>query len=161
MMLSTADLFDANPDTVSVCELQFRSFGLRRCFSGRCVPIRVDQDHRPVRDLVSTAGGDGVIVVDGAGSLTVGLMGDALAELAMKNGWAGAIIYGVIRDSAMIDRLDFGVKALGTTARRSEVERGGVKGAAVEFGGVRFSPDDWVYADLDSVIVSPRQLELA
>ena len=87
-------------------------------------------------------------------------MGDRLAELAVKNGWVGAIIHGVIRDSAAIDRLDFGVKTLGTTARRSEVERGGVPGVAVEFGGVRFALGDWVYADDDSVIVSPRQLEI-
>lgn len=160
MTFSTADLFDANPDTVSVWELQFRRFGRKRCFSGRCIPLRVNEDHRPVRELVSTPGNDSVLVVDGAGSLVVGLMGDRLAELAVKNGWVGAIIHRVIRDSAAIDRLDSGVKTLGNTARRSEVQHGGVQDVTVEFGDVRFAPGDWVYADDDPVIVSPRQLEI-
>ena len=55
--------------------------------------------------------------------------------------------------------MDIGVKALGTTARRSQFEREGSQLRAVEFGGVRISAGEWVYADEDAVIVSARRLD--
>jgi regulator of ribonuclease activity A len=84
-------------------------------------------------------------------------MGDTMAALAAKNGWAGAVIFGAIRDSAAIDALDFGIKAVGTTARRSAQDLGGAVDAPVAIGGVTFRPGDWVYADRDAVIVSARR----
>lgn len=155
---STADLFDANADTVSVCELQFRSFGKKQRFFGPCVPLLVNEDHRPVLAMLSTPGEGRVLVVDAGGSLRVGVMGDRLAAIAVENNWAGVVVHGAIRDSTAIDALDIGVKSLGTTARRCQTERGGLASAPVRFGGVEFSAGDWVYADVDAVLASPRQL---
>ena len=158
-MRPTAELHDAYPDIVAVCELQFQSFGLKTSFAGPCMTVRVEQDHRPARNLLQTAGEGRVLVVDGGGSLRMGLLGDTMAGLAIANGWIGVVIHGAIRDSAALNRLDIGVKALGTTARRNEVERGGVAGEAIELGGVRFEPGYWVYADLDAVVASPHRLD--
>jgi hypothetical protein len=35
--------------------------------------------------------------------LRVGVMGDVLAGLAVKNGWAGVVIHGAVRDSVASD----------------------------------------------------------
>lgn len=158
-MLPTAELHDAHPDVVAVCELQFRSFGLRRAFSGPCQTVRVDEDHRPARDLLRTPGEGRVLMLDGGGHMRMGLLGDTMARLAIGSGWAGVVVNGVIRDSAVLDTLEIGIKALGTTARRNETERGGVVGVPVDIGGVRFEPGCWVYADDDAVIMSPRRLD--
>jgi regulator of ribonuclease activity A len=158
MTLSTADIHDANPGLVSVCETQFRSFGKRLTFAGPCYTVKVYEDHRRVKAVAETPGEDRVLVVDGGGSLRVGLMGDMMAEIAMRSGWAGAVIHGVVRDSLAIDALEFGVKAIGTTARRGEIETGGATGVPVAFGGITFQPGWWVYADCDAVIVSERAL---
>ena len=158
MTFSTADLHDANPDAVSVCETQFRSFGKRRAFAGPCVTVKVYEDHRPVKALAESPGKGRVLVVDGGGSLRVGLMGDMMAGNAMKNGWAGAVLYGVVRDSEVLNGLDFGVKAIGTTAKRGSHETEGLVGESVSFGGITFRPGWWVYADVDAVIVSKREL---
>jgi regulator of ribonuclease activity A len=158
MTLSTADLNDANPERVSVCALQFRSFGRKQDFSGPCLTLKVFEDHRKVRATAETPGEGRVLVIDGGGSLRVGLMGDQIAELAMINGWAGAVINGAVRDSRAIDQLDFGVKAVGTTARRSDTELGGLVDHPVAFGGVAFRTGWWVYADVDAVIVSETAL---
>ena len=42
-------------------------------------------------------------MVDGGGLLHRTLIGDAIAELAIQNGWAGVVINGAIRDSMIIE----------------------------------------------------------
>jgi regulator of ribonuclease activity A len=158
MIIATADLNDANPDLVRVCNLQFRSFGKKLEFAGPCFTVKVFEDHRKVRAVAETPGEGRVLVVDGGGSLRMGLMGDQMAELAMSNGWIGAVINGPVRDSRAIDALDFGVKALGTTARRSTDEIGGLTDLPVAFGGIEFRSGWWVYADVDAVVVSETEL---
>jgi len=158
--IRTSDLSDANLDAVRVCALQWRSFGRRQSFFGPCVPLWSNEDHRPVLALLSQPGRDRVLVVDVGASLRIGVLGDRLAGHAVRNGWAGVVIHGVIRDSARIDTMDIGIKALGTTALRSAAERPGSQQRAVEFGAVRFAPGDWIYADEDAVLVSARQLDI-
>ena len=157
MPILTAEIHDAHPEEVAVCDAQFRSFGRRVGFAGPCPTLKCHEDHKRARALVEEPGESRVLVIDAGGSLRIGIMGDTMAALAAKNGWAGAVIFGAIRDSVAIDALDFGVKALGTTARRSNVDMGGLVGAPVAFGGVTFRPGDWVYADQDAVIVSARR----
>lgn len=158
MTLSTADLHDADPDGVQVCEIQFRSFGTRRAFGGPCVPIKVFEDHHRLKEVIAGPGDGRVLVVDGGGSLRVALMGDQMAAQAKQNGWAGIVVNGAVRDSETLEGMDFCVKAVGTTARRSGVDTGGLVDHPVSFGGATFRPGAWVYADADAVIVSDRKL---
>jgi regulator of ribonuclease activity A len=155
----TADLFDRYSDRVAVCDLQWRSFGALPVFAGPCVPLWSARDHRPVLHMLEQPGEGRVLVVDVDGCLTVGVMGDRLGGLALRNGWAGVVINGVIRDSAAINAMVIGVKALGTTARRAQTPTNGSTSRAVEFGGVRFEPGHWVYADEDAVLVSAVALD--
>ena len=53
------------------------------------------------------------MLVDGGGSLRCALVGDQIAELAVKK-MAGIVVYGCIRDSAAINGLPIGVRALDT-----------------------------------------------
>ena len=160
MTFSTAELHDANPGQVRVCETQFRSFGNHLTICGPCLPVRVYEDHRPIKALVESPGDGQLLVVDGGGSFRVGLMGDMMTSNAIKNGWAGAVIYGVVRDSQTVNTLDFGIKAIGTTARRGDDETPGIVGEPVRFGGITFHPGWWVYADADAVITSEAPLNL-
>ncbi len=157
-MLPTADLFDAHPDLVAVCETQFRSFGQMLEFHGPISTLATFEDHTPVLETLKTPGLGRVLVVDGQGSLRVGLMGDRLAGIAVENGWAGVIIHGVIRDSAKIDTLPLGVKALGATARRGWQATLWKRDVPISFGAVTFAPYNWVYADRDCVVVTQRAL---
>lgn len=154
----TADLYDLHPESLRVCEVQFRSFGQSDSFFGPCLTLSTFEDHRPVLAALETEGAGRVLVVDGGGSLRVGLMGDRLAAIAVANGWRGVIINGAIRDSAGIDALALGVRALGTTARRGDTPAEPTQGAPVSFGGMTFASGDWVYADRDCVIVAAREL---
>lgn len=154
----TADLYDLHHQSLDVCELQFRSFGKRMSFFGPCVTVKTFEDHLPVLDALQTPGQGQVLVVDAGGSTRVGVMGDRVAEVGVSNGWIGAVIFGAIRDSAGIDALDFGVKALATTARRSWVHGVGHRDIPLSFGGAHFESGFWIYADRDCVLVSPKRL---
>jgi len=155
---STSDLFDAHPDEVGVCACQFRGFGQVRAFSGPAATLLVGEDHHLLRAVAAEAGEGRVLVVEAGGATRVGVLGDMIARKALANGWAGAVVHGAVRDSVALDAMGFGVKALGTTARRSPVDRGGVRDGAVAIGGVVIRAGDWIYADDDAVLVSPRRL---
>ena len=101
-----------------------------------------------------------VLVVDGGGSTRRGMLGDRLATLAVQNNWVGVIMNGCIRDSAEIAKIGVGVKALGTFPRKSEKKGFGERDIAVTFAGATFVPGHYLYADVDGIIVSPRELSL-
>lgn len=157
--LVTADLYDAHPQSLQVSTLQFRSFGQRPGFWGRVETLATFEDHTPVLDAVSTPGEGRVLVVDAGGSMRVGVMGDRLAAIAAANGWTGVVINGLIRDSAGINAVDIGVKALGTTARRGWDPRKGRRGTEVAFGGLTIAPGHWAYCDEDAVMISRDYLD--
>ena len=65
---------------------------------------------------------------------------------------------GAVRDSAGINALNVGVKALGTTARRAWDAVEGRRDIVLTVAGATIHPGDWIYADEDAVLVSREQL---
>ena len=161
MQFNTADLYDRFEDQLRVCDPVFRDFGGRTAFHGRVVTAKCFEDNTQVKAILAGTGTGRVLVVDAGGSLRCAMLGDLIAADAVKNGWAGVILYGCIRDSSQIAAMNLGVKALATHPRKS-VRRGeGQRDCPVSFAGVRFAPGDWVYADADGVLVADRSLEPA
>ena len=155
--ISVADLCDANEDEIEVCELQFRDFGGRVAFAGPIRTVRCHEDNSVVKATLAEPGEGCVLVVDGGGSLHRALVGDVLGADAVKNGWAGIIVHGAVRDTAVLATLEIGIKALGTHPMRS-VKRGeGVVDTPVAFGGVVFVPGDRLVADEDGVAILPGE----
>lgn len=158
MSYATTDLSDAHPEA-QTCEPLFRDFGGRRAFFGPIKTLKVFEDNALVRATLETPGENRVLVVDGGGSTRCALFGGNLGQLAEKNGWAGVVVYGLIRDSEEISGQDFGLKALGTHPRKSEK---GLHSAhadrVVSFAGVTFRPGAWLYADADGIVVSETAL---
>ncbi|MCV6615023.1 MAG: putative 4-hydroxy-4-methyl-2-oxoglutarate aldolase, partial [Cellvibrionaceae bacterium] len=93
-------------------------------------------------------------------SLRKALLGDMIAENAVKNGWEGIIIYGCIRDAAAIAELDLGVQALGTIPLKTEKRGIGDLNIPINFGGVDFIAGEYVYADCNGVVVSAEALSM-
>jgi|SRR5689334_11868445 len=158
MSISTSDLYDAHGGDVMVCDVQFRSFGRIDNFLGRCSTVNIYEGFRTLKEALEEPGEERILVVDGAGSLRFALFGDRMAELALRNGWAGVIVFGAVRDSQALAALDLGLKALGTAARRPSPDISGVRDVAVTIGGATFRPGDWVYADADAVLVTGQRI---
>lgn len=158
--ISTPDLSDDHAESVVAIQLPFINYGAVKQFCGPAVTIKCFEDNSLVKALVGEAGEGRVVVVDGAGSLRHALLGDMLAEKASENGWAGLVINGAIRDVDQIGDTAIGVQALGTTPLKTEKLGQGQQGVALEIGGARIRPGDWIYADNNGVLVSERELPL-
>ena len=122
--VATADLADEIGPEIRSCDTQLRQYGGRAVFAG------------PITTIRCTA-----------------LVGDIIAGRGVDNGWAGVIVNGAVRDSAILRTLDIGVKALGTNPRKSTQTGSGELNVPVEFGGVTFNPGETVYSDDDGVVV--------
>ena len=158
MSFATADLVDAHADVVRSCETQFRQYGGRVRFYGPIRTIQCLNDNALIKQVLGAPGNGSVLVVDGGAALNSALVGDLIAASAQKNGWAGLVIWGVIRDSVALADIDLGIKALGSNPWKSRKDGVGQVDVPVSFGGVEFRVGEWVYSDEDGILVSPRKL---
>ncbi len=164
MSFAVTDLCDRFPDdddTVRVCAPVFRDFGGVDAFHGPIATVRTHDDNSRVRGFVEQPGHGRVLVVDGAGSLHRALFGGNLAKLAERNGWAGLVIHGCVRDTAELAAARVGIKALAAHPRRSRKGGGGEIEVPVSFAGVVFHPGEWLYADRDGILVTAHALPAA
>jgi regulator of ribonuclease activity A len=153
----TSDVLDLCEDAL-VCARSMQLLGRNRVIAGRIRTVRCFEDNALVMRAMAERSEGEVLVIDGGGSLRTALMGDQIAGAAAANGWAGAIVFGAIRDSVAIDALAFHVKALGTNPRKSSKTGVGERDVIVEFGGVRFVPGWFLYSDADGVVVLAEPL---
>jgi len=158
MSFLTTDLYDANEGRVAVVEPMFRAYGGRARFAGQVVTLKVYEDNTRVREVLAEPGQGKILVVDGGGSRRCALLGDQIAELAVKNGWEGVVIYGCIRDSVAINALDIGVRALDTNPKKTVKRNEGQRDLVLAFGSVEFVPGHWLYVDEDGLLLSATPL---
>jgi len=156
---ATADLCDAHAERLQICEPVFQVYGGVVAVGGAISTVRCFEDNTRVRDALHSPGEGRILVVDGGGSRRHALLGGNLAQDAVRNGWAGVIVYGCIRDSAEIAQLPLAVRALGTMPLRSEKRGDGERDVPVRFAGVTFRPGDFLYADEDGIIVAREPLD--
>lgn len=152
------DLCDAHEDIVRAAEPVFRSYGACPAIGGPIRTVKCFEDNSLVAERVKAPGNGAVLVVDGGGSTRRALAGGNIVQMAFDNGWSGMLVYGCIRDVDEIAAIDVGVFALGSQPLRS-IKRGeGQQDLVVDFAGVRFVPDQYVYCDRNGVVVSPVDL---
>ena len=164
--IATSDLCDAHPalladGSIVVLQSGLISLGRHVSFHGSVVTLKLFEDNSLLADMVKTPGRGRVLVVDGGGSLRCAVLGGNLAVAAASNQWAGAVIYGAVRDAGEIDGCEIGVRALGLDPRRS-VKRGvGEVDVPVSFLGATIRPGNWLYSDRDGVLVSRQRLDVS
>ena len=154
------DLFDQYQQQLQLAEPIFNDYGGKAIFSGEIVTVSCFNDNSKVKELVATDGSGKVMVVDGKGSLTRALLGDMLAEKAVKNGWQGIVINGCIRDAGTIATLPLGVKALGCNPIKTEKRGVGNININVSFAGIEFKAGYYIYGDSNGLAISDKQLTL-
>jgi len=155
---ATADLCDAYADRLQICEPLFQPYGGVTAMHGFVSTVRCFEDNSRIKEAVEGPGQGRILIVDGGGSRRHALFGGNLGKAAVKNGWAGVIIYGCIRDSAELGGMKLALRALGTMPLRSEKRGDGERDVPVRFAGVTFRPGDYVYADEDGIVVAREPL---
>ncbi len=167
---ATCDLCDAHkndsPHDFQVLPPVFRDFGAVRKFCGPVVTVKCFEDNSLVKAALDAEGFEQtptgrvgrVLVVDGGGSLRRALLGGNLGAAAVKNGWAGVLIDGCVRDVAELALLDVGIRALASMPLPTEKRTQGQMNVAAQIQGVWVHPGDWLYADDDGMVLSARRL---
>ena len=167
---STCDLCDAHRDDSSgnfrVLPSVFRDFGALRKFSGPVVTVKCFEDNTLVKAAVDSvgfvdtpAGRVGrVLVVDAGASLRRALLGGNLGAAAARNGWAGVVIDGCVRDVAELATMNVGIRALASMPLPTEKRNEGQRDLAVQIQGQWIRPGDWLYSDEDGIVVSATRL---
>jgi len=160
MTFTTAQLCDshAQEKNFQIAEPLLKPFGATTIFTGQITTLKVFEDQVLIADTLAERVDRRVLVVDGGGSHRVALLDYELASLAVANGWLGLIVYGCIRDSARINQLPIGIRALHTHPLKSHQKGLGDRNLLVTFAGINFKKDHFLYADADGIIVSATQL---
>ena len=158
MDIITADLWDKYPNELTLLNLTLTSFGKKDAFTGEVVTLKLYEDNTYVRKVLSENGKGKVLVVDGGGSRRCALVGDRIAKLAMDNQWEGVIVYGCVRDSKVINTMQVAIKAIGTCPVKSIKRNVGLVGEDLMINGTAIKPSQYIYADMDGVLISDRKL---
>lgn len=154
---STCDLCDAHKadPALRVLPAVFVDFGGRAAFAGLASTVKCFEDNSLVKAAVESPGAGRVLVVDGGGSLRRALLGGNLGAAAARNGWAGVIVDGCVRDTAELRVLPLGIRALAALPLATEKRNEGRRDVPVTVQGVRIVPGERVVADADGIVVLP------
>ena len=159
---ATCDLCDAHKSDSSgqfrVLPPVFSDFGAVQKFSGPVVTVKCFEDNSLVKAAVDSAGEGRVLVVDGGASLRRALLGGNLGAAAARNGWAGVVIDGCVRDVAELAQCQTGIRALAAMPLPTEKRQEGQRDIAIQIQQVWVRPGDWLYADEDGIVVMASPL---
>jgi len=159
MNFETADLCDDNQDKkIEVLSNEYKNYGGLKKFSGKITTIKLDKSNWELLEMLRDEDGkDKVVVVDNA-RYFFGVVGDKLMAFAKKNHWQAIIINGYVRDIAYTKDIGVALYAIGTCPLRNFEKTPSSRGNQLSFGGVTFNEGDYIYADLDGVIISREKL---
>jgi len=97
-----------------------------------------------------------VIVVDAGGDLTNAIIGEIMTATAQKQGLAGIVINGAIRDIGTIGKGSFPVYAAGVTHRGPYKDGPGEINLPVSLDGMVIHPGDLMLGDEDGLLCVAR-----
>jgi 4-hydroxy-4-methyl-2-oxoglutarate aldolase len=117
-------------------------------------------DNLPIHLAIAEAPAGSVLAVACGEDESYALIGDIMAQAAMKRGLAGLVTDGMIRDSRPVREMGFPVFCRGLQIRGPGKRSPGRRGEPVSLGGVVVRPGDYVIGDDDGVvIVRPEEAE--
>jgi regulator of ribonuclease activity A len=155
---ATCDLCDEYKDDTSgafrVLPPGLRDFGAVTRFSGRVSTVKCFEDNSLVRSALEEPGEGRVLVVGGGGSMRRALTGGKLGALAARNGWAGVVIDGCVRDVAELAACEVGIRALAAIPMPPDKRGAGERDVPVQVQGVWVHPGDVLHADADGIVVT-------
>jgi regulator of ribonuclease activity A len=158
MEYNTSALCDMYIDQVDVVEPMFSNFGGRTSFAGQITTIKCFEDNGLIREVLEQDGVGRILLIDGGGSLRRALLDAELATLAEENEWEGIVVYGCVREIDDLEETNLGIQAIASIPVGAANQGVGEADIPVNFGGVTFLPDDYLYADSTGIIISPEAL---
>ncbi|GEM80702.1 ribonuclease E activity regulator RraA [Vibrio superstes] len=159
MEYNTSALCDVYLDQVDVVEPMFSNFGGSASFAGQVTTIKCFEDNGLIRSVLEQDGQGRVLLIDGGGSLRRALIDAEIASLAEENEWEGIVVYGSVREVDELEDMSIGIQALASIPVGASQTDVGELDVPVNFGGVSFLPEDYLYADNTGIILSQEPLD--
>lgn len=122
--------------------------------AGRARPVRHYGSVDVFLEVIDGAHRGDVMVIDNQGRTDEGCIGDLVAIEAQVAGLAGIVCWGRHRDSSDIRHIGLPVYSLGTCPAGPRTLRPRT-GDPVVVGSLPVTPDDFVFADDDGIVVVP------
>jgi regulator of ribonuclease activity A len=157
-LLATCDICDLHLkqplEGLRVLPPVFLDLGGLGSFAGPVSTVQCHEDNSLVKAAVESPGEGRVLVVDGGASLRRALVGGNLAAAAVRNGWAGLVVDGCVRDAAELRAAAIGIRALALMPLPTVKRNHGQRDVTVLVQGVPVQPGDWLYADADGMVLT-------
>ena len=156
MTFFTADYCDEHHEKIQVLGPGFQNYGGVTHCEGQIVTIQLNKHNGDLIRLLRDVDGTGKVVVVDVAAEYYAVVGEKLMNFAQQNNYNGIVINGYVRDTAQIKDIKVALYALGTCPRKYMVPMDGAVNVPISFAGVHFVPGDYLYADVDGIIVSKQ-----
>src|SRR4029077_14073305 len=134
-------------------------FGRAATLSAVTVGAEPERPYATELDCVAALRPGGVLVATTNGDRSSALWGELLSTSARAHGAVGAVIDGLTRDATKIVAMGFPVFAAGFCPLDSKGRLDGVSfGEPIQIGDCVVRPGDWVFGDIDGLVVVPAEL---
>jgi RraA family protein len=126
---------------------------------GTALTVKVSPgDNLMVHKAIDICRPGDVIVVDAGGICTQAIIGEIMSAIAERNGAAGMVIDGAIRDADALARSRFPVYARGITHRGPYKNGPGEMNVPVVIGEAVVNPGDILVGDDDGLVAIPQDM---
>jgi regulator of ribonuclease activity A len=158
-MISLPDIADFHSNSIQVGKLKLASYGQKSNISGEIYTVACADDNSIVKSVLSREGKNKILVIDAVGIAHASMVGDQIADAALKNNWAGIIVNGYIRDVEALRAIDIGIFAKGAVPQKTEKQGHGFEDIMVSFGSTIMRSGNWLYVDENGWIVADTKLK--
>ena len=118
------------------------------------------ENNELIQEILEQDGTGKILLIDGGGSSRRALIDIELAELAVEKHWQGIVVYGAVRHVDELEECELGIQAIASIPVAADSQGSGEQGVPVNFAGVSFYEDDYLYADSTGIIISAEELVL-
>ena len=149
----------ALPATIQPLRLEWKLFGRVATLCAASASSMPDQPYAIELACIDALQPGEVLVATTQGDLDSSLWGELLSTAARARGAVGAVLDGMTRDAARIIAMDFPVFAAGFHPLDSKGRLECLHfGRPIRVGRCLVRPGDWVFGDLDGIVVVPVEL---
>jgi regulator of RNase E activity RraA len=149
----------ALPAEVRPLRAEWKILGRAATLSAVPVAVEPRQPYAVELECIDALRPGDVLVATTHGDRGSALWGELLSTAARAHGAVGVVLDGLTRDAARIVAMDFPVFAAGFSPLDSKGRLDGIAhGLPIRIGGCLVGPGDWVFGDVDGVVVVPAEL---
>jgi regulator of RNase E activity RraA len=149
----------ALPASIRPLRSEWKLFGRAATLSAVPVAVEPSQPYAVELECIDALRPGDVLVATTHGDRGSALWGELLSTACRAHGAVGAVLDGLTRDAAKIVTMDFPVFAAGFSPLDSKGRIDGLShGQPIRIGDCVVRPGDWVFGDVDGVVVVPAEL---